>query len=53
MATYGIGDIHGWREPLDDLLAALRPRLTAGDTVVFLGDYIDRGDDTRAVSTPS
>lgn len=47
MATYAIGDIHGWREPLDDLLAALRPRLTPDDTVVFLGDYIDRGDDTK------
>ena len=47
MATIAIGDIHGWREPLDELLAAIRPRLSAGDTVVFLGDYIDRGSDTR------
>ena len=47
MATIAIGDIHGWREPLDDLLAAIRPRLSADDTVVFLGDYIDRGDDTQ------
>ena len=47
MATFAIGDIHGWRPPLDELLATLRPRLTADDTVVFLGDYIDRGDDAK------
>ena len=47
MATIAIGDIHGWREPLDELLAAIRPRLSADDTVVFLGDYIDRGNDSR------
>jgi serine/threonine protein phosphatase 1 len=49
MATYAIGDIHGWRDPLDELLARLEPRLTAADTVVFLGDYIDRGADSRGV----
>lgn len=47
MATFAIGDIHGWRPPLDELLASLRPRLTPDDTVVFLGDYIDRGDDVK------
>ncbi len=47
MATIAIGDIHGWREPLDELLATIRPRLSTDDTVVFLGDYIDRGTDTR------
>ena len=47
MATFAIGDIHGWRPPLDELLATLRPRLTPDDTVVFLGDYIDRGDDVK------
>ena len=47
MATIAIGDIHGWREPLDELLATLRPRLSTDDTVVFLGDYIDRGTDAR------
>jgi serine/threonine protein phosphatase 1 len=47
MPTYAIGDIHGWREPLDELLATLRPRLGGDDTVVFLGDYIDRGDDVK------
>jgi len=49
MATYAIGDIHGWRAPLDDVLGRVEPRLTEADTVVFLGDYIDRGDDSRGV----
>jgi serine/threonine protein phosphatase 1 len=45
--TIAIGDIHGNREALDDLLARIRPELSGGDTVVFLGDYIDRGPDTK------
>ena len=47
MATFAIGDIHGWRQPLDEVLGLVRPQLTSADTVVFLGDYIDRGDDTK------
>jgi Calcineurin-like phosphoesterase len=47
MATIAIGDIHGHRRALDDLLERLGPDVSAGDTVVFLGDYIDRGPDTK------
>jgi serine/threonine protein phosphatase 1 len=47
MATFAIGDIHGQRAALDDLLRQVRPHVEAGDTVVFLGDYIDRGRDTK------
>ena len=47
MATAVIGDIHGNLRALDDLLAQLHPLLAAKDTAVFLGDYIDRGPDTR------
>ncbi|MCC6989156.1 MAG: serine/threonine protein phosphatase [Acidobacteria bacterium] len=47
MATLAIGDIHGPVKPLCDLLERVRPNVAAGDTVVFLGDYIDRGPDTR------
>jgi len=47
MPTYAIGDIHGQRVALDSLLRAIEPLLGAGDTVVFLGDYIDRGPDSR------
>lgn len=47
MATVAIGDIHGNLAALDDLLARLDGELHAGDTVVFLGDYIDRGRDSK------
>jgi serine/threonine protein phosphatase 1 len=45
--TIAIGDIHGCIAALDALLAVVQPR--ACDTVVALGDYIDRGPDARAV----
>lgn len=45
MATYAIGDIHGNRAALEDLLAVLGPELGPGDQVVFLGDYVDDGPD--------
>ena len=47
MATIAIGDIHGNAKALQDLLGQLAAELTAADTVVFLGDYIDRGPDSR------
>lgn len=40
--TIAIGDIHGDLHALRTLLGRL-PRLTEADTLVFLGDYIDRG----------
>ena len=43
MASIAIGDIHGNLAALNDLLAQVEPTLTSQDTVVFLGDYIDRG----------
>jgi serine/threonine protein phosphatase 1 len=45
--TLAIGDIHGCLAALETLLAAIRPR--ADDTLVLLGDYIDRGPDSRGV----
>jgi serine/threonine protein phosphatase 1 len=42
-----IGDIHGCRLPLRDLLAQVAP--TAADQLVFLGDYVDRGPDSAGV----
>ena len=48
MATFVIGDIHGDFVALEILLARLPP-LSAEDTLVFLGDYVDRGPDSRAV----
>lgn len=44
---YAIGDIHGCLEPLRRLMGELRP--SEGDEVVFLGDYIDRGPDSKGV----
>jgi len=42
-----IGDIHGCSAALDALLDATRPR--PEDTIVTLGDYINRGPDSRGV----
>lgn len=47
MATTAIGDIHGNLPALSDLLNQLRNAVTTADVVVFLGDYIDRGLDSR------
>lgn len=44
-----IGDIHGELVKLDALLAQLDPRLKPDDLIVFIGDYIDRGPDSRGV----
>lgn len=49
MSTYAIGDIHGNSAALEDLLAQVEPLLTPEDTLVFLGDYLDRGPDTKGV----
>lgn len=46
-STYAIGDIHGNADLLRRLLANLA--LHPADTIVFLGDFIDRGDDSRGV----
>jgi serine/threonine protein phosphatase 1 len=47
MATIAIGDVHGNLRALSDLLDQLRSEVTGGDTVVMLGDYIDRGPDSK------
>src|SRR5437868_5510570 len=47
MRTLAIGDLHGCALHLDRLLAAVQP--TAEDTLIFLGDYVDRGPDSRGV----
>ena len=41
MATYAIGDIHGNLTCLTAILKSINPNKS--DTVIFLGDYIDRG----------
>ncbi|MGL4552234.1 MAG: metallophosphoesterase, partial [Gemmataceae bacterium] len=47
MRTLAIGDIHGYSATLDALLQAVAP--AADDRVVTLGDYVDRGPDSRGV----
>ena len=45
--TFVVGDIHGCVDEVDRLLDALSPGTS--DTLVFLGDYIDRGPSAKAV----
>ncbi len=45
---FAVGDIHGRLRLLDELLAAL-PLDWSRDKLVFLGDYIDRGPDSKGV----
>lgn len=51
--TYAIGDIHGCADLLTQLLemicADARIRGPAHNRIVYLGDYIDRGPDSRKV----
>src|SRR5262245_12208114 len=47
MATIAVGDIHGNLAALSDILDQIRNAVAPTDTVVFLGDYIDRGPDTK------
>lgn len=45
--TIAIGDIHGCSAALRALIDAIQP--AEGDTLVPLGDYVDRGPDSRGV----
>jgi serine/threonine protein phosphatase 1 len=45
--TIAIGDIHGCSQALEAVLRAVGPK--PDDTVVTMGDYVDRGPDSRGV----
>ncbi len=47
-SIFAIGDIHGCHRQLEGLLARL-PIKREGDTLVFLGDYLDRGSNAKKV----
>ena len=50
--VYAIGDIHGCSEQLDRLMAMIRDDHGADGLepwLVFLGDYVDRGPDSKGV----
>ncbi|MFQ8433889.1 metallophosphoesterase [Amaricoccus sp. W119] len=50
---YAIGDIHGHLEMLDEMVARIRADLAArphpAPLIIFLGDYCDRGPNSRGV----
>ena len=46
--TFAFGDIHGDMAALRRVMAKL-PTLTGEDTIVFVGDYIDRGPESAQV----
>jgi serine/threonine protein phosphatase 1 len=47
MGLIAVGDVHGCVRTLDAMLDALSP--TSSDHLVFIGDYVDRGPENRAV----
>ena len=49
MTLYAIGDIHGHIAKLDRALALIEADGGTDAEIVFVGDYIDRGPDSRAV----
>lgn len=50
---YAVGYIHGQLSMLDDALALIEADGGAGEPVVFLRDYVDRGLDSAGVLTRS
>ncbi len=44
---FAVGDIHGCLDKLEKLIRRLD--IAAADTLIFLGDYIDRGPDPKGV----
>lgn len=49
MTIYAVGDIHGQKALLEDVLDRIERDGGAQAEVVFIGDYIDRGPDSRGV----
>jgi serine/threonine protein phosphatase 1 len=50
---YAVGDIHGRLDLLEELLGSIeqddKRRVPARTTLIFLGDYVDRGPDSKGV----
>jgi serine/threonine protein phosphatase 1 len=46
---YTVGDVHGQITQLLQVLEFIKARWQEGDEIVFLGDYTDRGENSRAV----
>jgi serine/threonine protein phosphatase 1 len=45
--TIAIGDIHGCSDALASILLAIDPK--PSDTIICLGDYVDKGHDSKGV----
>ena len=45
--TFVVGDVHGCVDEVERLLDAVQP--STGDTICFLGDYVDRGPSSKRV----
>lgn len=48
MKSFIIGDLHGCRMMLEKMLAII-PWNPEKDNLIFIGDYLDRGDDSKGV----
>lgn len=46
---YVVGDIHGMDNKLNKLIKQIEEDYTEDDCIVFLGDYVDRGDNSLEV----
>lgn len=49
MTIYAVGDIHGDLTLLTKMRSELASRCSSGDTIVYLGDYVDRGPESFGV----
>ncbi len=49
MYRYVIGDIHGHADLLQALLSQIIPHFNNNDKLIFVGDYIDRGPNSKQV----
>lgn len=49
MRCYALGDIHGQLDQLDHALGLIEADGYDGEPIVFVGDYTDRGPDSRGV----
>jgi serine/threonine protein phosphatase 1 len=48
-ATYAIADLHGRFDILEAALAAIAAHASQPGTIVFLGDYVDRGPQSKQI----